>query len=85
MPSVEDEDFRATARARPADDAAKAAAICASGRIFAIKGDTRRLRRIARALAGHAEVEVEVFPHWHLLMAWPTGRGDEMLPVGVRV
>jgi hypothetical protein len=80
MPSVE---FQANTRARPADDAAKAAAICASGRVFAVNGEARRLRRIARALASHADVEVLV--HRGLLLAWPAGRGEEMLPIGVLV
>lgn len=85
MEAGESEEFQVSRRVRPAIQAAKAAAICASGRLFMIKGDVRQLYRITRALARYADVEVDVFPHWQLLMAWPAGRGDEMLPVGVRV
>jgi hypothetical protein len=80
-------EFVASARSRPGRDAARAAAICASGRLFAINGDARRLRRIAAALGAYPAVEVSLHPSlspW-LLMACPRGRGDELLPIGVRV
>jgi hypothetical protein len=76
-------EYGAKYTSRPALDAAKAAAICASGRIFMIKGDPRRLRRIARALAAYPDVEVSPGPV--ALIAWPRGRGEELLPIGVRL
>jgi hypothetical protein len=81
---VQSADFRANGRQRPADDAAKAAAICASGRIYAIKGDRRRLRRIAAALAAYPDVEV-VAAGPVALVACPAGRAGDLLPVGARI